>query len=150
MEEPTQELTYEAKIRQSPEFVLWEMSLHFDRANAVWQTLRRFVCVCDENKLAYSVIGAMALYLHGYERATTNVNVIMSKDDLELFRGHCVDAAFMAARRREAWAYKPVFQGAMKSFRDTDTRVKIEVILAGIFPGDGKPKPVLFPDPSEI
>jgi hypothetical protein len=39
------------------------------------------------------------------------------------------------------------FPEAEKSFRDTETNVKIEVITAGEFPGDGLPKPVAFPDP---
>jgi hypothetical protein len=28
--------------------------------------------------------------------------------------------------------------------------VKIDVLLAGDYPGDGKPKPVVFPDPAEV
>jgi hypothetical protein len=34
-----------------------------------------------------------------------------------------------------------------RSFRDTETNVKIEIITAGEFPGDGLPKPVSFPEP---
>jgi hypothetical protein len=32
--------------------------------------------------------------------------------------------------------------------RDTRHNVKIEVLLVGDFPGDGKPKPISFPDPA--
>ena len=32
--------------------------------------------------------------------------------------------------------------------RDAELGVKIDVLLAGDYPGDGKPKPVAFPDPS--
>ncbi len=36
-----------------------------------------------------------------------------------------------------------------KNLRDTDGGVKIEFLIAGDYPGDGKPKPVAFPDPTE-
>jgi hypothetical protein len=45
--------------------------------------------------------------------------------------------------------YLPAFPKAKKSFRDTRTGVKIEVMTTGEYPGDGKPKPVVFPDPIE-
>jgi hypothetical protein len=32
--------------------------------------------------------------------------------------------------------------------RDAETKVKIEFLTAGDYPGDGKPKPVAFPDPA--
>jgi hypothetical protein len=32
--------------------------------------------------------------------------------------------------------------------RDTEHGVDIDVVLAGSYPGDGKPKPVAFPDPA--
>jgi hypothetical protein len=34
--------------------------------------------------------------------------------------------------------------------RDTESRVKIEFLTTGGFPGDGKEKPVSFPDPSTV
>lgn len=32
--------------------------------------------------------------------------------------------------------------------RDTENEVPIDVLIAGDFPGDGRPKPVAFPDPA--
>jgi hypothetical protein len=43
----------------------------------------------------------------------------------------------------------PAFPGATKSFRDAHTGVRIEIITAGEYPGDGKPKPVSFPNPAQ-
>jgi hypothetical protein len=34
--------------------------------------------------------------------------------------------------------------------RDTEHGVDIDVVLTGGFPGDGKPKPVSFPDPAVV
>jgi len=39
--------------------------------------------------------------------------------------------------------YVADFPGAAKSFRDAETNVKVEIITAGEFPGDGLPNPVL-------
>ncbi len=44
--------------------------------------------------------------------------------------------------------YRPAFSGAEKTFRDTETGVRIEIVAAGEYPGDGLPKPVTFPDPT--
>ena len=38
----------------------------------------------------------------------------------------------------------------MKTFRDTETGVKVEFLTSGEFPGDGKSKPVSFPDPARV
>ena len=47
--------------------------------------------------------------------------------------------------------YVPAFAGARKSFRDTETQVRIEIITTGEYPGDGtlRAKSVVFPDPIE-
>ncbi|MGH9840300.1 MAG: hypothetical protein ACREEM_16080 [Blastocatellia bacterium] len=45
--------------------------------------------------------------------------------------------------------YRPAFEGAKKKFRSTSENVPIDIIVAGEYPGDGKPKPVRFHDPQE-
>lgn len=37
-----------------------------------------------------------------------------------------------------------------RNLRDTETGVRIEFVITGEFPGDGKPKPVVFPDPQSV
>ena len=44
--------------------------------------------------------------------------------------------------------YRPAFSGAQKTFRDTESGVRLEIVTTGEYPGDGLPKPVAFPDPS--
>jgi hypothetical protein len=44
--------------------------------------------------------------------------------------------------------YLPAFTGPKKILIDTESKVKIEIVTTGEFPGDGLPKPVAFPDPS--
>ena len=42
----------------------------------------------------------------------------------------------------------PPFSGS-KNLRDVENGVKIEFLISGDYPGDGKPKPVCFPDPAQ-
>lgn len=102
----------------------------------VYDTLRRLIEELDEQRLDYALIDGMALVAHGYRRFTEDVDILMAPETLQVFRER-----FMGR------GYLPAFSGAMKSFRDTRTGVKIEVVTTGEYPGDGKPKPVAFPDP---
>jgi hypothetical protein len=43
--------------------------------------------------------------------------------------------------------YVEKFPGS-RSVRDTEHGVDIDIVLTGSYPGDGKPKPVAFPDPT--
>jgi hypothetical protein len=68
---------------------------------------------------------------------------VLTPEDLERFRerleGRGYVAKFPGAR----------FPGARKEFRAVSTNTLVEIITAGEYPGDGKPKPVRFPDPRD-
>ncbi len=90
----------------------------------------------DELHVPYAVVGAMALNAFGYRRATVDVDVLITPDGL--------------ARFKEAWlgrGYVERFAGS-RGVRDAAHGVPIDFLLAGDYPGDGKPKPVRFPDPA--
>ena len=103
----------------------------------VYETLRALATRLTEEGLEYAVIGGMALVAHGYRRFTEDVDVLMTRETLRRFKDKFVGLG-----------YVPAFSTASKSFRDTSTGVKIEVMTTGEYPGDGKPKPVVFPDPA--
>ena len=103
----------------------------------VYETLRALATRLTEEGLEYAVIGGMALVAHGYRRFTEDVDVLMTRETLRRFKDKFVGSG-----------YVPAFSTASKSFRDTSTGVKIEVMTTGEYPGDGKPKPVVFPDPA--
>ncbi|GAC1494006.1 MAG: hypothetical protein NVS2B14_07380 [Chamaesiphon sp.] len=81
----------------------------------------------------------MALVIHGYVRLTQDVDVLLTAAGLEKFQQSIVGRGFLAA-----------LPGAKRMFRDTVTGITVEVIIAGEFPGDGKPKSVSFPNPREV
>lgn len=119
--------------------VFREGSKFFMKEGDLYETLRGLAKRLGEEGLDYAVIGAMALAAHGYRRFTEDVDILLRPDTLERFRDQLVGLG-----------YRPAFSGARKSFRDTRTGVKIEVMTTGEFPGDGRPKPVSFPDPVEV
>ncbi len=85
----------------------------------------------------YAVAGALALGAHGYVRATVDVDVLVTGEGHRILR-----------ERLDGFGYVPPFAGS-RNLRDTQTGVRIEFLISGEFPGDGRPKPVSFPSPAE-
>jgi len=117
----------------------YEEGLRFFRgAGLMNETLRRLASDLESHEIAYCVIGAVALNQHGYQRFTHDIDLLMTREGLKQFTEQMLGRG-----------YRPAFTGATKTFRSTAENVPIEVILSGEYPGDGKPKSVVFPDPSE-
>lgn len=103
----------------------------------VHKTMRTLARRLSEESIDYAVAGGMALVLHGYRRETVDVDVLLSKEGRALFMETLVGRGYL-----------PLFPAAKKAFRDAETGVEIDILTQGEYPGDGKPKPVSFPDPS--
>ena len=131
-------LNYEDRIRADPWVMFQEISMHFDQTGAVYRTMRKISTRLDELGLPYVVVGGMALNLHGYVRATDDVDLLVTKETLAVIH-----------QKLEGLGWVPLFTGS-KNLRDADTGVKVEFLVTGEFPGDGKPKPVAFPDPADV
>jgi GNAT superfamily N-acetyltransferase len=126
---PSSERFVEERLRDADDFFAGRGPIH--------TTLRRLADRLDREGIPYALIGAMALNLLGYVRQTVDLDVLLTGEGLERFRREFVGRG-----------YAPAFPGATNSFRDSDTGIRIDVISAGDYPGDGKPKPVSFPDPA--
>jgi len=85
----------------------------------------------------YAIAGAIALGEHGFKRLTVDVDVLLRREGLERFKAEWLGRGYVEVRP------------GGKAVRDTINNVKIDFLLTGDFPGDGKPKPVAFPDPRE-
>jgi len=92
----------------------------------------------DADGIPYALIGAMALNAYGYERVTVDVDLLLTREGLESFK-----------QKHLGLGYVEKFPGS-KGLRDTEFGVLIDFVLAGEFPGDGFPKPVVFPDPAQV
>ena len=112
------------------------MGRFFERDSAVHRALNRIARRLDELKVPYAISGGMALNEHGYGRTTDDVDILVTREGL-----HRIHAEL------EGLGYVPPFAGS-KNLRDVHEGVRIEFLIAGDYPGDGKPKPVAFPDPA--
>lgn len=122
---------------RSADQILRESENFFAGRGAVHTTLRSLVDRLAEESIPYAIVGGMALNLFGFARQTVDVDILLTKEGLGRFRERFVGRG-----------YVPAFPGAAKAFRDAETRVRIDFLTAGEYPGDGKPKPVAFPDPA--
>jgi hypothetical protein len=120
--------TFDERLRESERFHMG--------AGKVYETLKTLAADLDREKIDYAVMGAMALNAHGYARETVDVDVLVRPEGLAAFKETCVGRG-----------YTEKFPGARKSFKNTQTGVAIEFLTTGEYPGDGKPKSVVFPDP---
>jgi hypothetical protein len=130
---------YENRLKDGTDLWIREGSEFFLRSGTVYSTLYALVQRFQQQKIPYAIIGALALGHHGFPRFTVDIDVLTTPDGLKTFR-----SAF------EGTGYRPAFPGGTKSYRDTTTGVRIDFITSGEYPGDGRAKPVSFPDPDEV
>ena len=112
--------------------------MHFEEKSAVHLTLRKITERLDELAVSYAVAGGMALFYHGFRRFTEDVDILVTPEGLKQIQENL-----------EGLGYLPLFAGS-RNLRDAESGVRIEFLVTGDFPGDGKPKPVSFPDPDAV
>jgi len=106
-----------------------------NRSN-VHRALARLVDRLTDLGIPYAIVGALSLNAYGYQRTTSDVDVLLRREDLESFK-----KAYLGR------GYVEKFPGS-RGLRDANQNVDVDVLLAGDYPGDGKEKPVVFPDPA--
>ena len=131
-------LSYSTALDTDPEWAMSEGSRFFDERGRVHETLERITGRLETLGIPYAVLGGMALFRHGYRRFTEDVDLLMTRDDAR--RAHD------ALRGR---GFLPPFEKS-KNLRDTQTGVKIDLVITGGYPGDGKPQSITFPDPRDV
>jgi hypothetical protein len=126
---------YERRLDANSRWALDEGSLFFEDKGSVQSALRKIASRLNDLGLPYAVAGGMALFHHGYRRFTEDVDLLFTRDTLRLIH-----------EKLDGPGYVPPF-ATSRNLRDAETGVKIEFLISGDFPGDGKPKPVAFPEP---
>lgn len=111
---------------------------YFRGEGSAHDALRNLTKRLNELGIPYAVAGALALFSHGFRRFTEDVGVLVTRESLD--RIH---------EELEGRGYLRPFSKS-KNLRDTALGVKIDFLVTGQFPGDGKPKPISFPNPSDI
>jgi hypothetical protein len=124
------EARFVAGVELCQRFFMGEADVH--------EALSKLTGILEAEGWPYAVIGALALNEYGHRRATVDVDVVLRDEDLALFKGKYLGRGYA---ERVAGTGKLL---------DTDHGVNVDVLSTGRFPGDGKPKPIAFPDPSQV
>jgi hypothetical protein len=130
--------SYEHRLERNREWAMSEAGRFFQGKSETHHALKKITQKLSELGIDYVVVGGMAMFQHGYRRFTEDVDVLVTREGLKEVH-----------RELEGLGYLPPFPGS-KNLRDTEHGVKIDFLVAGEFPGDGKPKPVAFPTPGSV
>ena len=136
--ENTGAIEYEKQLDQDLRWALNEGSRHFEENSAVFKALRKIAHTLNELEIPYAVVGGMALFMHGLRRFTEDVDILVTRNALATIHD-----------KLDGRGYRPPFAKS-KNLRDTEFGVRIEFLISGEYPGDGKPKPVAFPEPQIV
>ncbi len=104
----------------------------------VHETMRRLAKAFNDMQIPFAIAGAMAANAHGHRRTTADVDVLLRREDLRRFKDCWIGRGWL-----------DLFEGS-KGFKDTQNGVKVDVLIVGDYPGDGKAKPVSFPTPESV
>ncbi len=129
---------YEDRLGREREWAMSEASKFFQGTSETHLALKRITQKLRELGIDYVVVGGMAMFQHGYRRFTEDVDLLVTREGLKEIH-----------QKLEGLGYRRPFQGS-KNLRDTQLGVKIDFLLTGEFPGDGKPKPIAFPTPASV
>ena len=129
---------YERQLDLDPRWALSEGSRHFEERSAVFQALHKIAKRLGELGIPYSVVGGMALFKHGLRRFTEDVDILVTREGLRTIHDKLEGLGYLPPHPRS------------KHLRDTELGVKIAFLTTGEYPGDGKAKPVAFPEPGSV
>ena len=118
-----------------------EAARFFMEKSDVHQALYRLTDRLTKLEIPYAIVGALALNAYGYQRTTTDVDVLVRLEGLEAFKKVYLGRGYVEQSSDDC-------RPGSKGLRDATVNVKIDVLLTGEYPGDGKEKPVAFPDPA--
>ena len=98
----------------------------------------RIAKALSEMDVPFCIAGALAVNVHGHMRTTEDVDILLTPDGLERFKSRWLG---------RGWVEQ--FPGS-RGLRDAVNGVNVDVMLTGDYPGDGQPKPVAFPLPTDV
>jgi len=126
-----------AEVDQRTDTLLAEAEAYFMGEGGVRNAASAIAERLAEAGIDYAIVGAIALGEHGFKRLTVDVDVLIRREGLDRFKAEWLGRGYVEVRP------------GGKAVRDTINNVRIDFLITGDFPGDGKPKPVAFPDPRD-
>ena len=131
-------ITYEQLLNRDFQLALREGDMFFQGEGAVQKTLA-------SNRTALDELGSRLRnrrwnvpFRHGFQRFTQDVDVLVTPEGLKQIHDSL-----------EGLGYVRPF-AASKNLRDAETGVRIDFLVSGQYPGEGKPGPIAFPVPRDV
>jgi hypothetical protein len=116
---------------------LKEIGMFFEKKSPQHKTMRRLAQRLEKADIPYAIMGAMAVNAHGARRTTDDVDVLLTPEGLERFRKQFVGKTYDQV------------EGRSRRFVERRSKVGVDVLVTGLYPGRRKPGPFAFPDPEE-
>jgi hypothetical protein len=126
------------KVTSSFNEGLKELDMFFQQKDPVHKTMRRLVKRLEKAGITYAVMGGMAVFAQGHRRATNDVDVLLTAAGFEEFCRRFVPKNYERHEDRP------------RRFTDKKSRVSLDVLITGRYPGSGKPGPIAFPNPAAV
>jgi len=115
-----------------------EAEMFFEKRDKVHRALRRLVDRLEQARLDYCIVGGLALNAHKYRRVTTDIDLLMNRASFDRF-----------VSELDRFHFNRV-PGRSRRFVERKSHVTLDILITGLFPGDGKPKPLAFPEPRRV
>ena len=112
--------------------------MFFQGNDPVHRTMQRVVERLEAAKIPYAIVGGMAVNAHCHQRTTGHVDFLLTPEGFDAFVQTFVGPEF---QRMKGWP---------RRFLDPTTDATFDILIAGRFPGSGKPGPIAFPDPATV
>src|SRR5687767_11697254 len=125
-------------MRSPLQEALMEADRQSEHQGYVWRTMTTVSTELERMGIPYVVVGGIALQHFGLQRSTQDVVFLIRPADLQKIHQELVGQGF--ARKSPD----------SRHLRDEVTHVRVEFLIAGEYPGDGKPKSVQFPEPQAV
>ena len=109
----------DALLSEAQEYFMGEGGIH-----AAAAALGRLL---SESGIEYAIAGAIALAEHGFKRLTTDVDVLIRRDNLARFKAEWLGRGYVEVRP------------GGEAVRDTANNVKIDFLITGDFPATENP-----------
>lgn len=128
-------IAYEQLLDDDLRWALDEADRYFAGQSAVHLTLQALANCLSASGIDYAVIGALAMFFHGFRRFTNNVNLLVTPSGLEQLDQRLLGRGY---HRPSDWR---------RGIRDDTTGVEVRISTAGTPLETGAYPSFVFPDP---
>ena len=129
---------YEEQLDGSFDMVIREADALYGGQGRLKETYDRLSERLSSLSVPHALVGGYALILHGVRRFTEDIDLLVTESGLRQIREALLGSGYVT------------IPGNERNIRDAATGVRVEFIVTGQYPGDGKPKPIAFPDPDAV